>query len=115
MHDNAVAINLYRIAQEAVTNAVKHSKASSVSLSLSRAADAIALEVCDDGVGLRASPGRGEDAGAREGGGGNGLGMSIMHYRARLIGAQFEVSASPQGGLRIALRLPAPATETAHG
>lgn len=87
--DGPVAYHLYRIAQECTNNALKHSRARSVTISLSsRDGGAILLEVADDGIGaseevMRNSP---------------GLGLSIMQYRARMIGAVVSVRSSPRGG-----------------
>jgi two-component system, NarL family, sensor histidine kinase UhpB len=82
---------LFRIAQEALTNAIRHARASSVQVRLRRAADAVTLEVRDDGVGLSAVP---------MGQAGEHLGMFGMRERARLLGGEFHASpASPRGTL----------------
>ena len=52
MRDEAIALNLYRIAQEAVANALKHGKPSEIVISLSREKKAIVLAVEDNGTGL---------------------------------------------------------------
>ncbi len=84
---NEVAVNLFRIAQEAVNNAVKHSHATMVIIALERSVDGFSLRVTDDGVGLYAN-----------GTGRKGMGLSIMRYRARKIGGQLEfLQNSPQG------------------
>ncbi len=77
--DNAVATHLYYIAQEAVNNAVKHSGAHHINLSLSRKDGYIHLFITDDGRGI-----------ATEGRSG-GIGMLIMKYRAGVIGAFMEI------------------------
>jgi two-component system, NarL family, sensor histidine kinase UhpB len=81
---------LFRIAQEALTNAIRHAHASSVLLRLRRSASAVALEVRDDGVGIGASPpSEGEH-----------LGMFGMRERARLLGGEFNTApVSPRGTL----------------
>lgn len=78
--DRATAIHLYRIAQEAITNALKHSQARNLLIELQRDADGIRLSVRDDGVGLRAPGGQAD-----------GMGLRTMHYRANLIGAELHV------------------------
>lgn len=88
--DKAVATHLYRIAQEAVTNAVKHGKASNIQISLTKAADKIVLAVSDDGVGFK--PGHQS---------GTGMGLRTMQYRAGIIGAALLVQTLTKGGTRI--------------
>ena len=85
-----VALHLYRIAQEALSNAVRHSGATQVSLSLGRRAGTLRLAVADNGAGLV----------AREGGG-EGLGLHIMQYRAQLIGARLDLRRPPKGGTAV--------------
>jgi signal transduction histidine kinase len=82
---------LFRIAQEALTNAIRHAHATSVQVRLRRASDRVTLEVLDDGVGLGAVP-------ASDGG--EHLGMFGMRERTRLLGGEFQaVPASPRGTL----------------
>jgi PAS domain S-box-containing protein len=85
--DDATAIHLYRIAQEAVNNAVKHAKPTRVEIGLANIDTKIALSIKDDGVGLpKASKRR------------SGMGWQTMHYRARMIGAALDVRRAPEGG-----------------
>lgn len=92
-----VAINLFRITQEAVTNAVKHGHAKHIDLRISTSpSDRMIVEILDDGSGIT-------DTSAKEG---SGLGMRTMRYRAELIGAALEVSARNGGGTRVAVTLP---------
>jgi two-component system sensor histidine kinase UhpB len=82
---------LFRIAQEALTNAIRHAHASCVQVRLRRSADAVTLEVRDDGVGI------GAGASARPG---DHLGMFGMRERARLLGGEFHAApVSPRGTL----------------
>src|ERR1019366_4508447 len=67
--DPAMATHLYRIAQEAVTNAIKHGKASAVEISLTHANDKIVLAVSDNGTGFK-SPVQA----------GTGMGLRSMQY-----------------------------------
>lgn len=88
-------MHLYRIAREAVANAVKHAKCSQISIALDRTAGALALQVVDDG---RATvPGVAPAA---------GLGLSIMKYRANLIGGTLRVAGGPNGGMQVVCRVP---------
>src|SRR6185436_14466993 len=75
IQDNNVATHLYRIAQEATTNAIKHGQAQRIEIRLSSAPGQITLTVSDDGVGLQ--------AGARPQ---KGMGLRIMNHRAGMIG-----------------------------
>jgi two-component system, NarL family, sensor histidine kinase NreB len=87
--DLNVATQLYRIAQEAVANAVRHSGAKHIRISLTRSGARLELCVEDDGKGL---PPEQEKH--------RGLGLSTMHYRARLIGANLDVESIPGDGVR---------------
>jgi PAS domain S-box-containing protein len=84
--DMATATHLYRIGQEAVNNAVKHSSARHVRIRLSSSEDGLELEVCDDGKGIRSQPGRA-----------GGMGLHIMDYRARTIGGSLEIRDTGSG------------------
>lgn len=90
------AINLYRIAQEAITNAVKHGRAHRVHLDCRVEGGMLKLAVEDDGVGV---------AGAE----GQGMGMHIMRYRARALGGALSVSAGEKGGTVVRCSCPLPA------
>jgi len=88
--DNFVATHLYRIAQEAVTNAVKHGRAKRVEISLTNINDEITLRVLDNGIGI----GDIRDAGP-------GMGLRIMEYRAGLIGATVQFGPAEDGGTQV--------------
>ena len=79
--DEAISTHLYRIAQEAVSNAVKHGAAKKVRIQLTRAA----LTITDDGSGLR-EPLQSE-----------GMGMRIMRYRAEMAGGTLSVRNGRKG------------------
>jgi signal transduction histidine kinase len=85
---------LFRIAQEAIGNALRHGRASEIEITLAIDADATCLIVTDDGIGFRT----GENAA--------GLGLQIMQYRAQLIGASVAVLSTPGQGTRVVCRLP---------
>jgi len=80
IHDNTRAIHLFRIAQEALGNALKHGHAKTVVLALEAGDGACSLRISDDGIGL--------DANGSEK---KGMGLSIMRYRARMIGGSLEI------------------------
>ncbi len=94
--DFMIATNLYRITQEAINNAVKHSKASHLSIDLYSDAKQILLTIADNGVGL---PRDYEDEK-------KGFGMLNMYYRAQLIGAKLSIDSREGGGTKISLDLP---------
>ena len=102
-----VRITLYRIAQEALNNVVKHAQASRVEVSLRCAAPAPAeggrVELCirDDGLGF--------DPGAVSQ---DRLGLGIMHERAESIQARFEVESAPGSGTEVRVAWPAPGEPT---
>lgn len=86
IHDNVVATHLFRIAQEAVQNAVKHGKADRIVIDLSSQNGAIRLRVTDNGAGV---PEANET---------KGMGLRIMNHRASIIGAALEMRRNPEGG-----------------
>lgn len=86
----AGAIHLYRIAQEAINNAIKHGKSSQVVIRLDQDGENIKLTVSDNGVGLPDNAGRGL-----------GLGLRIMAYRASMIGASFDIGRLIPHGTRV--------------
>ncbi len=86
--DPLVAINLYRIAQEAVNNAVKHAKGTAIGMELTAVEGKYRLSVSNDGLDIE------QDALENTG----GLGYRIMGYRASMIGASLAISKNPKGG-----------------
>ena len=90
-----LALHLYRIAREAVANAVKHARCMRITIALERAAGELALRVTDDG--REAVPGAVPAA---------GLGLGIMRHRAKLIGGALHVAGGPNGGMQVVCRVP---------
>lgn len=95
--DPLVAINLYRVAQEAINNAVKHSQARHLRIDLACVNDNHRLSVSDDGIGF--DPERIEQ--------GPGLGMHSLRYRVSLLAGSLEIERNTQGGTTIAVIYPA--------
>jgi signal transduction histidine kinase len=87
--DESVAMHLFRVAQEALTNAAKHGRASRARLDLEVTGERLRLEIEDDGSGI-------DLADARSG---DGLGLRLMEYRARVIGARLELERTAGGTL----------------
>jgi signal transduction histidine kinase len=85
-----VELARYRIAQEALSNALRHAQANEVRISARIAIRSIEIEIVDDGVGLR------PDVQRRAMGQGR-LGLASMRRRARAIGADLAIDGSPAG------------------
>jgi two-component system CheB/CheR fusion protein len=86
LRNGKVATELYRIAQEAITNVVKHAQARSAVIQLAHRAGGLELRVIDDGVGF-------SNAASNE-----GMGLRIMRYRAASIGARLTIVPGATGG-----------------
>lgn len=93
--DATQAIHLYRIAQEGVSNAVKHGSATKVAVHLASTEKHIRLRVADNGTGF-----------AKNWDAKGGLGVRIMQFRARLVGGNLEVSDIPDKGAVITCTIP---------
>ncbi len=93
--DPSLATQLFRIAQEALGNAIKHSKANNIAIDLEGNPVQLRLSIADDGRGL---PTREMSNG--------GIGMATMSYRARSIAAQFDIQSLPGKGTTVVCTLP---------
>ncbi len=98
--DEATTRHLYYVAQEAVTNAVKHGGAKIISIRVTRFGDQCKLFVRDDGAGLSKKPNTS-----------NGMGLHIMRYRAHMIHASFSIESGAAGGTVVRLSWPLPTNE----
>jgi signal transduction histidine kinase len=96
-------LQLFRIIQEAVSNTVKHSRASSASIRVRESRRSVEIEISDDG--------RGFDLGLSDF---SGLGLSGMRDRASLIGARLSVHSQPGSGTRVRVWLPSVQVAAAH-
>ncbi len=101
--DPATAQHLYRIAQEAVSNAVRHAEANRIALELRREDGELLLRVEDDGGGLPSQLPAG------------GMGLRTMAYRAKILDGKLVVTARPGGGTRVTCRVPVAAGALAAG
>ena len=81
-----VATHLYRIAQEATTNAIRHGRARHIDVCLTSAGQTLSLSVTDDGVGIAAGNGPG------------GMGIRLMQYRAKMCRGSLNILARQDGG-----------------
>lgn len=92
--DSASAILVFRIAQEALTNAVRHANASLISVYVSRAGNTLRLDVIDDGSGFDSEKVA------------QGVGLSSMRDRAAAFSAEFEIISRPGGGCHVSVLVP---------
>jgi signal transduction histidine kinase len=97
--DLATATHLYRIAQEAVNNAAKHSGAGRISIRLGRTKEAILLEISDNGKGLQ------EPSSLASTNRSGGMGLHIMRYRATVMRGELEIT-SNESGTTVSCRVP---------
>jgi PAS domain S-box-containing protein len=95
IYDANMSTHLYRIAQEAVNNAIKHGQAKNIIISLHARDEHGTLRIENDGLDLPEPPSNG-----------SGMGMQIMHYRARMIGGSLKVEKGGSRGIAITCRFP---------
>jgi signal transduction histidine kinase len=91
------SIALFRIAQEAFTNIIRHSGAKAVDITLDTDEDDIVFRIADDGAGIAA--GKSTALGSH--------GVASMRHRVRALGGRLEVTGSPAGGTLVVARIPA--------
>jgi len=89
-----ISVNLYRIAQEAVNNILKHAEASHVVIGLQRRDNALVLYIRDDGAGFQLSKKR------------RGLGIHLMTHRASVVNGKLSIDTQPGHGTTITCRIP---------
>jgi signal transduction histidine kinase len=93
VRNQTVASHLYYIAHEAVHNAVKHAGAKNIRVTLTSENGMLELRIRDDGQGILKEYSS------------NGMGLRIMNYRARRIGAAIEIKQDSQGGTSVTLKI----------
>ncbi|MFL6578860.1 MAG: PAS domain-containing protein [Povalibacter sp.] len=93
--EEGAATHLYRIAQEATTNAARYARAKSIVIDLRTSGRKLQLSITDDGIGLSAGLAQGRP----------GMGLKIMEYRARMLGGTIAFE-EPGPGTRIVLSAP---------
>lgn len=98
--DNNAAAQIFRIAQEATGNALRHARAKNITIELSESGGMVSLVVQDDGTGLPRRRKKG------------GLGLHTMNYRAKMLGGSLEIGPSEGGGT--AVRCAFPGREILH-
>ncbi|MBI2817620.1 MAG: HAMP domain-containing protein [Acidobacteria bacterium] len=103
--DETIAVTLFRIAQEALTNVVRHAHARVVEIHLKRTAEGIVLDIRDDGQGIRRDAVESSES----------LGIIGMRERATLVNGRLSVSGLPGQGTTVSVTVPVPAvTEAAN-
>jgi signal transduction histidine kinase len=101
LDDPVAAAHLYRIAQEATSNAVRHGHSQRIEIALAQQSEgSLTLSIEDDGVGLDPVAKQGRQP---------GLGLRIMAHRARMIGGLFDVRSEPRQGTSVQCFLASPA------
>ncbi|HNY50803.1 MAG TPA: PAS domain S-box protein [Smithella sp.] len=86
IEDNSLATHLYYIAKESIHNAIEHGKSSKIVLELLNNNGIVSLSILDNGVGIKDMTKAG------------GIGLRIMHYRARMMGASLRIESEQNGG-----------------
>ena len=86
IEDNVIATQLYRIAQESLTNAMRHAFATQLLVRLQRKGDCVRLQIVDNGVGFDAADDRKY-----------GMGLRILRHRSQLVGGALKISSSAAG------------------
>jgi PAS domain S-box-containing protein len=94
IHNDTAATHLYHIAQEAVNNAIKHAKAAHIVIALGASGGRGALAISDDGCGIQKVSGS------------VGMGLSIMNYRAKMIGGTLDVQPGKPRGTVVSCNFP---------
>jgi signal transduction histidine kinase len=93
--DDGAATHLYRIAQEAFTNAIRHGRVTQVTIDLATAEGTLTLSVQDNGRGF-------DERNASN----NGLGLKLMRYRAQMLGGDVTIANNKAGGVVVRCTCP---------
>lgn len=101
--DNRIATQLFRLAQEAVTNALRHAAAKRIVIAMRAISNLVILSIADDGRGMVEAPDEVQ-----------GSGLRIMRYRAQLAGAKLEVASNRPRGTVVTCTLAVPRPARSH-
>ncbi len=96
--DDDTVLDLYRLVQESVNNAIRHGNAKHIEVLCRREEGAIHVEVLDDGIGIPPEEDRRR-----------GVGLASMHQRVQTIGGTLTIATRPEGGTRVLCSYPPPA------
>ncbi|MDR4514008.1 sensor histidine kinase [Nitrosomonas sp.] len=94
--DQNLALNFYRVAQEATNNAIRHGGAQHLTISLAKEDDKLVLSISDDGCGFSLDTNDKKTS---------GMGIKIMQYRAKQLGAKLNVLSRTEGGTEVRLEM----------
>ena len=97
IHNNMQGMHLYRIAQESISNAVKHGKANNIAIDLKKENGSLQLSVIDDGIGFTESQKEKKK---------KGMGISIMRYRANILSGQIEIFETEDQQTKVVCTIP---------
>jgi signal transduction histidine kinase len=92
-----VAVTLYRVAQECLTNVVRHADASRVIIRLTKGYPYVIMMIEDDGKGISTRKSKSPK---------QGLGLVSMRERVQLVGGTFEINSRPGKGTKIRVEIP---------
>ena len=98
--DERIAINIYRIIQEAFTNIVKHSRGRSVDFEMRKEGACLLVRIKDDGIGFCLEEVSGRELGRQ------GMGMFIIQERTRVVNGRLQIFSAPKQGTEILLTVP---------
>jgi signal transduction histidine kinase len=90
-----IDLSAYRIIQESITNVIRHAGTDRCQVTVERSGGALSIEVTDDGAGTSGAPG-------------TGYGIPGMRERVSLLHGEFTAEPGPEGGFRVAARIPVP-------
>jgi len=102
INDNTISTNLFRIAQEAVHNTVKHAEAKHLKVHLKKHNHQYSLIITDDGIGFSPKENKKNPS---------GMGSKIIQYRAQMIGAKLKVQSKPKHGTTVTCTIKEPNME----
>ena len=97
-----IKINLYRMVQEILQNAVKHSKCKNILVSFVRRNQKLIVTITDDGQGFASKPGK------------KGIGMRNIKSRVEKLGGTWDINSRPNKGTTIILNIPLESQNNAH-
>jgi signal transduction histidine kinase len=99
-HSNEQILHLYRIAQEAISNAIRHGGATGIELTLRKASGKMLLGIRDNGRGMPSKANRPQ-----------GIGMHVMQFRAGILGGSLRITSSPSRGVYVEVSYAPPAAQ----
>jgi signal transduction histidine kinase len=102
--DDGAADHMYRVAQESISNAIRHSGCTVINIGLHTSEAGITLAITDNGCGFDPLPDHHQS-----------LGLRMMEYRARVVRGRLRIEPPPEGGTRVAITVPLGKLAAVHG